>query len=45
VEIGKLAIKSMGRPLFVIAHLKKSIIEFNAVDNCLSHAIIIPKVK
>jgi hypothetical protein len=31
----------MGRPLSVMAHVKRSIIEVNADKNCLAHALII----
>ena len=37
---GKCAIKSMGRPLSVMAYLR-SIVEVKATENCLAHAIII----
>ena len=33
-------IKSRGRPLPVMAHQKRSIMEVKATDNCLAHAII-----
>ena len=32
---------TMGRPISVMAHLKKSIIEVKAEDNCLAHALLI----
>jgi len=35
------AIKTRGRPLSVMAHLKKSIVEVKATDNCLTHALVI----
>jgi len=41
VGYGKHAIKSMGRPLSVMAHLKRSIVEVKAEENCLAHALII----
>jgi len=41
VGYGKHAIKSMGRPLSVMAHLKSSIVEVKAEENCLAHALII----
>jgi len=31
----------MGRPVSVLAHLKKSIIQSKATENCLAHALII----
>ena len=34
-------IKTKGRPLSVMAHLKKSIVEVKAEENCLAHALII----
>jgi len=45
VGYGKHAIKSMGRPLSVKAHLKSSIVEVKAEENCLAHAIIIAIAK
>ena len=45
VGYGKHAIKSMGRPLSVKAHLKSSIVEVKAEENCLAHSIIIAIVK
>jgi len=41
VGYGKHTIKSMGRPLSVMPHLKKSIVEVKAEENCLGHASII----
>jgi len=40
VGFGK-AVKSKGRPLSVIAHVKNSIIEIKAETNCLAHALIL----
>ena len=34
-------IKTKGRPLSVMAHLKRSIVEVKAEENCLAHSIII----
>jgi len=34
-------IKTKGRPLSVMAHLKESIVEVKAEENCLAHALII----
>ena len=34
-------VKSRGRLLSVLAHLKRSVVEVNASENCLAHAIII----
>jgi hypothetical protein len=41
VAFGKNAIKTKGRPLSVMAHLKKSIVEVRAEQNCLAHALLI----
>ena len=41
VGFGTRAIMSRGRPLPVMANLKRSIVEVKAMDNCLAHAIII----
>jgi len=41
VGYGKRAIKSMGRPLSVMSHLKRSIVDVKAEENCLAHALII----
>jgi hypothetical protein len=38
-------IKKKGRPLRVMAHLKKSIIEVKAETNCLAHALVIAIAK
>ena len=40
VGFGKTAVKSMGRPLSVMAHVKRSIINVNAETDCLAHALI-----
>ena len=37
----KKAVKTKGRPLFVMAHVKRSIIEVKAETNCLAHALLI----
>jgi hypothetical protein len=37
--------KCRGRPLAVMAHLKRSIIEVKAENNCLAHALVIAKAK
>jgi len=39
--IGRVALKSRGRPLSVMAHLKKSIVKVMAKENCLAHALVI----
>jgi hypothetical protein len=41
VGFGKNAIKTKCRPLSVMAHLKKSIVEVRAEQNCLAHVLII----
>ena len=41
VGFGKRAIKSKGSPLSVMAHLKRSLVEVKAIENCLAHALII----
>jgi len=38
---GRRAIKSKGRPLSVMAHLKRSIVEVKAGQNCLANALLI----
>jgi len=40
VGFGRVAHKSKGRPLSVMAHLKSSIVEEKTEENCLSHALI-----
>jgi len=40
VGFGRCALKSMGRPLTVLAHLKQSIVEVKS-ENCLAHALVI----
>jgi hypothetical protein len=41
IGFGRKALKTMGRPLSVTAHLKRSIIKVKAKTNCLAHALII----
>ena len=41
VGYGRRAIKSRGRPLSVMANLKRSIVEVQAEENCLAHADVI----
>jgi len=38
-------IKTKGRPLSVMAHVRESIVDVNAEENCLAHALIIPITK
>ena len=40
VAFGKHASKSMGRPLAVMAQLRRSVVEVKAGDNCLAHNLI-----
>jgi hypothetical protein len=35
------AVKTKGRPLSVLAHLKKSIVKVTSETNCLAHALLI----
>ncbi len=35
----------MGRPISVMAHLKKSIVQVKSATNCLAHALIIAIAK
>jgi len=44
VGFGKVA-TSKGRPLSVMAHLKRSIVEVKATENCLAHALVIAKAR
>jgi hypothetical protein len=37
--------KEKWRPLSVMAHLKKSIVEVNSEENCLAHALVIAKAR
>jgi len=41
VGFGKRAETSKGRPLSVMAHLKRSIVEVKAENNCLAHTLVI----
>jgi hypothetical protein len=41
VSFGRRALNTMGRPISVVAHLKRSIIEVKAEDNCLAHVLLI----
>jgi len=45
VGYSKRTIKSMGRPLSVIAHLKKCIVDVKAEENCLALTIAIARVE
>ena len=41
VGFGKTTVKSKGRPLSVMAHVKNSIIDVKAATDCLAHALVI----
>jgi hypothetical protein len=41
MPIGFGRVKTKGRPLSVMAHLKRSIVEDKAQNKCLAHALII----
>ena len=45
VGIGRSAVKTKGRQLDVMSHLKKSIIQVKAEENCLALALIIAIVR
>jgi len=45
VVFGRCALKSGGRPIPVMAHLKRSIVEVKAEQNCLAHALVIAIAK
>jgi len=40
VGFGRVALKPKGRPISAMAHLKRSIVEVKAEENCLAHALI-----
>jgi hypothetical protein len=42
---GRDAFKTKGRPVSEMVHLKRSVIEVRAENNCLAHALIIAKAK
>jgi hypothetical protein len=42
---GTRSIKSRGRPLSVMPHLKRSVVEVKASENCVAHSIIIAMAK
>jgi len=41
VGFGRCAMKSNGRPIAIMVHLKRSIVKLNAEDNCLAHDLVI----
>ena len=44
-DFGYAGMKTMGRPISVLAHLKKSIVQVKSETNCLAHALIIAIAK
>jgi len=45
VGFGKIVLKSRGRSLSVLAHLKRSTVEVKEEENCLAHALVIAIAK
>jgi len=45
VGFGKNVLKRRGRPVFVMAQLKRTIVEVKAEENCLAHALVIAIAK
>jgi len=45
MPIGHGKITSMGRPLEIMVHLKRSIVQVRAESNCLAHALVIGKAE
>jgi len=45
IAFGRCAIKSRVRPFFVLAHLKRGIVEVKAEQNCLAHVLILAIAK
>jgi hypothetical protein len=45
VGFGKRVEKTKGRPLSVMTHLKRSIVEVNTEENCLAHALVMAMVR
>jgi hypothetical protein len=45
MPVGFGRVKTKGRPISVMAHLKRSIIEVKAAENCLAHALVIAIAK
>jgi hypothetical protein len=39
------ALKTKGWPLSALAHLKRSIVEVKAEENCVAHALVIAEAK
>jgi len=45
VDFGKRVIKNVDRPLSIMSHMKASILEVKAEENCLAHALLISIAK
>jgi len=45
IGLGGDGIATKGRPLYIMVHLKRSIVQVKAETNCLAHALIIAKAK
>lgn len=45
VGFGNGGVKTEGRPVSVLAHLKRSVVEVKAEENCLAHALVIAVAK
>jgi hypothetical protein len=45
IPVGFGRVKTKGRPVDVMAHIKRSIIEVKAKENCLAHALVIATPK
>jgi len=45
IGIGIYAITHRGKPLYVMAHMKKSIVEMKAEEKCLAHSLAIAIAK
>jgi len=45
IGFGRCALKSRGRPIFVMAHLKQSVVEVKAEQDCLGNALVIANEK
>ena len=45
IDHGGAGIATKGRPLDIMVHLKRSIVQVRAESNCLAHALVIAKAK
>ena len=45
VGFGNGGVKTEGRPVSVLAHVKRSVLEVKAEENCLAHALVIAVAK